>query len=148
LLWLIVLSGAVMAALAATIIDNRVKGVYKERAHNNVLLANECLAEHQNAYLIFAIGLVTGTTVFSHDWVRAALSVLMIFVIISYIVGVSQTAHHQELIEADHICPGARCHIRLPWRVKVRILIWNTVSTFVILLFCIMLCFSTMKGPG
>ncbi len=148
LLWLIVLASAIIAAAASTIIDNRVKGTHKQRPHNNVLLLNECLAEHQSAYLIFFIGLVTGTAAFSHPWVRAILSICIVLALLLYIIGVSITADHEDLIADAHICTLPKCTQRLPWGLKLKIIAVNLGSSVFLLSVSVALCFMTTKAPG
>jgi hypothetical protein len=143
-----VLAGAIMAALAGTIIDNKVKGTHKERSHNNLFLINECLAEHQSAYLIFAIGLVTGTVLFKYDWTRAAISIYIIVTLVFYIIGVSITADQTERLKDFHACSGNKCTVKLPLRKRFRIIWVNLVLTALLLSFSVYLCAITVKAPG
>lgn len=137
-----------MAALAGTIIDNRVKATHKVRSHNNLLLMNECLAEHQSAYLIFAIGLATGSVAFRYDWARAIISIYIVAAIVFYVVGVSITADQDDSLAALHTCSGAKCNIRIPLRHRMQIIRANLVMTVVLLVVAVLLCMVTVKAPS
>jgi hypothetical protein len=149
-LWLIVLVGAIIAALAATIIDNAVKGIDRARSHNNLFLVNECLAEHQSAYLIFAVGLLTGSVVFRSYWTRGAIAIYIFLTFTCYIIGVSITAKQENKLKDFHTCSGpvAKCNVKLPMAQRFRIIWVNLFLGLVLLCFAVYLCLETVKAPG
>jgi hypothetical protein len=147
-LWLMVLFGTVSVAVAAVVIDNRVKNVHKTRPHNSLLLVNECLAEHQSAYLVYFIALLNASD-FSRYWIKPSIGTLVIIAIALYVVGVSITADHEKNIKRHHPnCPEVECRYSLPNTIRFRILWFNLFSTAVLLSISVVFATYAIRSPG
>lgn len=145
-LWINVLIGAIIAAIAATIIDNVVKGMNRERAHNSLLLANECLAEHQSAYVVYFIALL-GTTEFSRYWAKPILPEVLFVAFVIYVIAVAVTTTQDSVIVSHHHC-GDKCNRPLPARVKWHVVRWNVFFSMIMFIAAIVFAILSTRAPG
>jgi hypothetical protein len=122
--WLIALAGTIIAAAIAVIFDNIVKRLRDVRGHNLAQLLHEILAEHQIAYLIYFVALLTGAEFLpAYWWARDMIGVLTFLAFGFYLIAVYLTSLHEVQLQKDHHCQGRACtkpvsvlgFLRLSW---------------------------------
>lgn len=108
--WLITLAGTIIAAVIAVIFDNIVKRMRDQRGHNLAQLVHEMLAEHQLAYLIYFVALLTGAEFLpAYWWAKGILGILIFIAFGFYLIAVYLTSLHEVHLQEDHGCPGVGC---------------------------------------
>lgn len=108
--WLITLAGTIIAAAIAVTFDNIVKRLRDVRGHNLTQLLHEMLAEHQIAYLIYFVALLTGAQFLpAYWWAKDAIGVLTFLAFGFYLIAVYLTSLHEVHLEDDHNCQGVGC---------------------------------------
>jgi hypothetical protein len=108
--WLIALTGTIIAAIIAVILDNIVKRVRDARGHNLAQLLHELLAEHQISYPIYYVALLTGANFLpEYWWAKDVIGVLTFLAFGFYLVAVYLTSLHESHLQKDHHCPGVGC---------------------------------------
>jgi len=144
ILWFIVLVAAIVASVVATVIDNVIKGEVK-RAHNALLLFNECLAEQHSVYLVFFIALATGSA-FTTYWGSSVLPIALLFAVMFYVKGIYLTTVHSEKIAADHACaPG--CKAKLKRGTMLGVFAWNLAFALILFVTACFLVAKTTQNP-
>lgn len=146
-LWVCVLLGAIVAAVGATILDNLIKGMRAKRAHNSILLINECIAEHHSAYLVYFIAMLSGTE-FSVYWGKSVLAIMLFTSFILYCLAIYQTATQEEVIMADHACTGNSCKTGLKSTNKWKMIWVNILLTVLSLAAAITFAGLAVKAPS
>jgi hypothetical protein len=110
--WLITLAGTIIAAAIAVIFDNIVKRMRDRRGHNLAQLLHEMLAEHQIAYLIYFVALLTGAEFLpTYWWAKSVIGVLTFLAFGFYLVAVYLTSLHEIHLQEDHNCRGIGCAV-------------------------------------
>lgn len=112
ILWISVLVATIIGALFTTVLDNLVKGIRSQRPHNSILLFNECLAEHQSAYVVFFVAMLSGAE-FSVPWAKPWLAIALMLSFIFYSVSVAYTAGYDSMLARDHGCGKVPCPQKL-----------------------------------
>jgi hypothetical protein len=108
--WVITLTGTIIAAAIAVVFDNIVKRLRETRGHNFCQLAHEVLAEHQLAYPLYFVALLTGAEFLpNYWWAKEAIGVLTLMAFGFYLIAVYLTTLHEEQFQRDHDCPGRGC---------------------------------------
>lgn len=131
--WLIALAGTIIAALIAVVLDNIVKRVRDARGHNLAQLLHELLAEHQIAYPIYFVALLTGAQFLpEYWWAKDVIGVLTFLAFGFYLVAVYLTSLHEEHLQDDHHCQGHGC--RQPISRKGFLKLAGLTSLFTLLL--------------
>lgn len=147
ILWMSVLIGAIVAALLATVVDNLVKGTHTKRAHNSILLLNECFAEHQSAYMIFFIAMLGGAD-FSVPWAKTLLASVLALSFMFYCLSVAHTTKYDYQIKGDHTCTTPPpCSIGLKRNTKFKMLWVHLVLTVLSFLAAVLFASWTVKPP-
>ncbi len=142
--WLIALAGTIIAAVIAVVLDNIVKRVREARGHNLAQLLHEMLAEHQIAYPIYFVALLTGAEFLpEYWWAKDAIGVLTFLAFGFYLVAVYLTSLHEEHLREDHECHGRACRHSLSAWGFLKLAWVTSVFTIVLLVSSISLAFMT-----
>jgi hypothetical protein len=131
--WLITLTGTIIAAAIAVVFDNIVKRLRDTRGHNLFQLVHEVLAEHQLAYPLYFVALLTGAEFLpNYWWAKELIGVLTLLAFGFYLIAVYLTTLHEDHFRRDHQCHGRGCHETLTAKAFIK-LYWQT-SIFALLM--------------
>lgn len=143
--WMLVLLAIILGAGFTTVVDNLAKGAY-QRLHNDALLGNEILAEHQSAYVLFFMALFSGTD-FKPSWIKTTVfGAVMLLAFIMYALAVRNTSKHEAKISAFHTCSHNPCP-GLDFSTHRKLAIFNAISAILLAGVSIVLTCFALKPP-
>jgi hypothetical protein len=142
--WLITLAGTIIAAVIAVIFDNIVKRMRDHRGHNVAQLLHEMIAEHQIAYLIYFVALLTGAEFLPiYWWAKGVIGVLTFIAFAFYLIAVYLTSLHEVQLVKDHQCQGSGCAEPLSAWAFFKLCWLTSIFTLLLLVSSIVLAFMT-----
>jgi hypothetical protein len=133
--WFFILALSVLSAVLSTITPAFFKQSVKPRAHHVTQLWSEFVARHQFAYVPYFITLGLVGDFKQHEVLKNSISVLIVWVFISYLYSVYVSSNLQEVrIQKHHACENEQCQKEIGFRAFVGLFRGNIIFALVLLL--------------
>lgn len=128
--WLVLLGITLLVSVLGIIAPVSLNQLANPRCHNKEKLWNECLAGHQLAYVTFYIAIIVAKFHNLQQWQIMLLILFLILSVIFYFIGIKYVADQEKNIKKSHQCEDNSCDVRLPWRLKWRVVGVGAVLAF------------------